>query len=274
MNYKTFLIAVGCFFLAAKSLTFAADQSDPDQELQAIVKSVGAKAQAGKATEADYAEELKQFDALLAKHAGEKTDAVAKIAYMKAMLYAQVLQDETKGDALFKQMEMDFADTTFVKKIKESQENAAKAEALNAQLAPGKQFPDFAVQDVDGKPLSIANYKGKVVMLDFWATWCGPCVGEVPNVVAAYKKYHDQGFEVIGVSLDEDKQKMLDFTKQHEMVWPQYFDGQGWGNKLAEQYGVHSIPATFLLDGTGKIIARDARGEDLDPAIAKAISAK
>ena len=107
----------------------------------------------------------------------------------------------------------------------------------------------------------MANFKGKVVMVDFWATWCGPCVGEVPNVVAAYKKYHDKGFEIIGVSLDRDGDldKMKSFTKDKEMPWPQYFDGGFWTNKLAVKYGINSIPATFLLDGSGIIIAKNAR---------------
>jgi peroxiredoxin len=146
------------------------------------------------------------------------------------------------------------------------------AEKARAALAVGTIFPDFSERDLDGKPLSLAGYRGKVVLLDFWATWCGPCVGELPNVLKTYAKYHSQGFEIIGVSLDDDRTKLLDFLKQKGMSWPQFFDGKGWKNELAVKYGIESIPATFLLDSQGKIIAADLRGEALEQAVGKALA--
>lgn len=94
---------------------------------------------------------------------------------------------------------------------------------------------------------------------------------ELPNVQKTYEKYHPKGFEIIGISLDEDEQKLKSFLKEKNIPWPQYFDGKGWENKLAMQYGIKSIPATFLLDGDGKIIAKDLRGEELEQAVAKAL---
>jgi len=155
-----------------------------------------------------------------------------------------------------------------------AQQTEDAADATLAALKIGTQFPDFSEKDVTGQPLSIANYKGKVVMIDFWATWCGPCRGEIPNVVATYQKYHDKGFEIIGVSLDQDRQKLLDFTKENGMTWQQFFDGQGWNNKLAVKYGIESIPMTFLLDGNGKIIGKDLRGQELTDAVAGAVAGK
>jgi hypothetical protein len=91
-------------------------------------------------------------------------------------------------------------------------------------------------------------------------------------VIKSYEKHHDKGFEIIGISLDEDKEKLKSFTGEKKMTWQQYFDGKGWGNKLAVKYGVQSIPATFLLDSQGKIIGRDLRGEALEEAVSKALA--
>jgi thiol-disulfide isomerase/thioredoxin len=177
---------------------------------------------------------------------------------------------------MFKQLQLDFPGTASAKKadqaiagIKQGEE----ARKIQEALAIDSAFPDFDVKDLDGKPLKVANFKGKVVMIDFWATWCGPCVGEVPNVAAVYQKYHDKGFEIIGVSLDRegDKDKMISFTKEHNMPWPQFYDGKYWQNELSVKYGIRSIPATFLLDGSGKIIAKNVRGEALEPAVKKAL---
>jgi peroxiredoxin len=96
----------------------------------------------------------------------------------------------------------------------------------------------------------------------------------LPNVIKTYEAYHGKGFEVIGISLDKEQEKMASFTKEKNMAWPQYFDGLVWQNKLAVKYGINSIPATFLLDGQGTIIGKDLRGEDLENAVTKALAKK
>ena len=152
-----------------------------------------------------------------------------------------------------------------------------QAAAKNVQdaLAVGSAFPDFNVQDLNGKPLSVAGFKGKVVLIDFWATWCGPCRAELPNVIDTYKKYHSQGFEIIGVSLDSDRDKLDAFLKQEDgMTWQQYFDGQGWSNKLAVKYGVEAIPFAVLVGSDGKIVGKDLRGDDLGTAVGAALAKK
>jgi peroxiredoxin len=255
----------------------AAETNGAAAELKALVARVNTKLEADKKTAEDLAPELKEFDALLTKHKGEKTDEVAQIQLMEAMLYLLVLDNSDKGIQLIKQLKTDFPDSKAAQnadQILESVKKQEEAKKIQAALAEGSKFPDFSEKDTAGKPLSIANYKGKVVLLDFWATWCGPCVHELPNVIKTYDAYHKQGFEIIGISLDKDQEKLASFTKEKSMTWVQYFDGLVWQNKLAAKYGITSIPATFLLDGQGTIIGKDLRGEDLDKAVAKALAKK
>lgn len=124
---------------------------------------------------------------------------------------------------------------------------------------------------VDGRAVDTSKLKGKVVLLDFWATWCPPCVGEVPNVKKAYDQFHSKGFEVVGISLDEDKDKLTQFVSSHAMAWPQYFDGLHWQNKYARQFGISAIPAMWLIDKKGALRNTDAR-EDLGGEIQKLLT--
>jgi peroxiredoxin len=266
MKTKLFLALVAFVGFGSPAPLSAADINEG---LGALVQAVQTKLKAGARTAEDMADELKGFDALLAAHAGDKTDAVAQVLYMKATLYSEVIGDLDQGVAHLQKLKTDFPNTKFAARV-----DTMIAALENKRLySVGKMFPDFAETDLDGKPLSIAKYKGKVVLIDFWATWCGPCLAELPNVVAAYKKYHSKGFEIIGISLDrpESLEKLKTFAKEHEMPWAQFYDGKYWANKLAVRYGIQSIPATFLLDGEGRIIGKDLRGAALEQMLAKAL---
>jgi thiol-disulfide isomerase/thioredoxin len=113
---------------------------------------------------------------------------------------------------------------------------------------------------VDGREVDVSKLQGKVVLIDFWATWCGPCVAELPNVLKAYKELHPKGFEIVGISLDGDKADLEGFVKEKGMEWPQYFDGKGWQNEIASKYGIQSIPAMWLLNKKGMVVSTNARG--------------
>ena len=268
------LLAAATAWGSAAGLS-AVDTNSITTDLNGIIARVNEKLEQGKNTRSDLAGNLKEYDALYARHKGEKSEAAVQILLAKANLFVQVLNDPEKAAEVIKQIKQDFPDAQIngnTDNLIETLGKAAEKKNIQGSLAMGSPFPDFNEKDVNGKPLAIADFKGKVVLIDFWATWCPPCRGEIPNVVATYQKYHGKGFEVIGVSLDQDRQKLLDYTRQQNMTWQQYFDGQGWGNKLAAKYGIESIPATYLLDGNGKIIGQDLRGEALEAAVAKALA--
>ena len=267
---KTKLIALLSALLIATFSLPAAEPGAVVTEMRGVITKIQTKLKEGKKTEADLAPEIKELEALAAKYKASQPDEAAQILMMESSLYAQVLENETKADELVAQVKKDFPNSKAVAQMKRQEE----AEKVSAGLTVGAAFPDFKEKDTAGKPLSIANYKGKVVLIDFWATWCGPCVAELPNVLQAYEKHHAAGFEIIGISLDSDRSKLDKFVKEKNMPWQQFFDGNGWENKLAQQYGVNSIPATYLLDREGKIIGKGLRGADLEKAVAGALAKK
>ncbi|HEX9997791.1 MAG TPA: redoxin domain-containing protein [Abditibacterium sp.] len=126
--------------------------------------------------------------------------------------------------------------------------------------------------DLNGKTVDLEKYAGKVVLLDFWATWCAPCVAEVPNLLQNLQNYRESGFEIVGVSLDEDKAALQAFVKARGLNYPHLFDGKGPANANAQKYGVLAIPFTLLIGKDGKIAAVNPRGRRLEPAIVKALA--
>lgn len=277
MKMKIISALVALSFLISGQRAFAADTNSASAELKDLVARINTKLKQEQRTESALAGELKEFDALLAKHKGEDAEELAQVLSMKGGLYLQVLDLPEKAAEVFKQIKRDFPKTKIAGHTDEILDMLAQQIAVKKiqdALAVGSKCPDFDAQDLSGKPLSIANYKGKVVMLDFWATWCGPCRIELPNVLEVYQKHHQDGFEIIGISLDEDRARLESFINDKNMTWPQFFDGQKWKNKLAVKYGVNSIPATYLLDGEGKIIGKDLRGEELKKAVAAALAKK
>ncbi len=136
---------------------------------------------------------------------------------------------------------------------------------------------DLKFTAVDGRKVDLAKLRGKVVLLDFWATWCPPCVEEVPTLVETYAQFKDKGFEIVGVSLDSDKDALAAFTKENKMPWPQFFDGKGWDSELAQRFNIQAVPTMWLLDREGKLAdasPRDRLKQAVEAALAKPAAAK
>ena len=136
---------------------------------------------------------------------------------------------------------------------------------VSSVIATGAEAPDIVLPDPDGKERKLSDLRGKVVLIDFWASWCRPCRAENPNVVRLYHKYKDRGFEVFSVSLDQDYNKWVDAIKADGLVWPNHVsDLKGWSSAGGRLYGIMSIPATVLVDSEGRVVARNLRGPQLE----------
>ena len=139
----------------------------------------------------------------------------------------------------------------------------------------GKPVPDFSATDLDGNPISLQDYRGKVVLLDFWGVWCGFCIDEMPNLKRVHATYKDQGFDIIGVSLDDKESALRDYIKENDLQWRQIYSGERWENDpLAQQFKITGVPAQWLIDRDGKLITHKARGEKLEGLVVEALKNK
>ncbi len=153
-----------------------------------------------------------------------------------------------------------------------AREHRLKTEPLQAFI--GKPVPDFSAKDIDGKPISIADYRGKVVLLDFRATWSSLCLEDTPNVKKVYDTYKDKGFDIIGISLDNDEKMLRDHLKKYEIPWRHVYSGKRWDSPIPQQYGIRNVPSGWLIDRDGTLISQQASGDALERLVSEAVGVK
>lgn len=186
-------------------------------------------------------------------------------ALMPVLNTLDVEQEFPAYESIVNQLITGFEGSPSIENVKKQYLQLKEQRDAKNILAPGKVAPVFTQNDRDGKPFSLTELRGKVVLIDFWASWCGPCRRENPNVVALYDKYQEKGFTVLSVSLDRDKAAWLAAIEKDNLKWPNHVsDLKQWSNEAARMYQVTGIPFTVLVDKEGKVINTNLRGQDLE----------
>jgi thiol-disulfide isomerase/thioredoxin len=198
-------------------------------------------------------------------------DAYLSVLLLENFLMRQYLTAE-EITSYFAKIDKSLLNTKSAKNIKKVLDAIKNDPAAKVEV--GGKAPDFLAKNPEGKQISLKESMGKVTIIDFWASWCGPCRGENPNVVALYKELHAKGLNIIGVSLDKDAAKWKEAIAKDGLVWPQISNLKFWDEPIAKQYNVESIPATFILDAKGVIVARDLRGDALKAKVTELLNAK
>ncbi len=218
-----------------------------------------------KAIMESFQQEYFRFSSYRQSFIGKNTNSPALLPIVSSL---DMDKDFSIYEAIMNQLMIGFPQSPSVQFANNQFQQVKVKKEASEFLASGKTVPNFSQTDKDGKEISIESLRGKVVLIDFWASWCGPCRKENPNVVKLYEQYKDKGFTVLSVSLDSDKAKWLAAIEKDKLIWPYHVsDLKGWSNAVAQQFKVQSIPFTLLIDAEGKIIDANLRGPQLEQAL-------
>ena len=238
----------------------------------------------GRSVDVTKRQEAKTLAAAMADSINEASLAFAKahagtLAALNALEGLDPKEHKELFTATLSKLEGAHAENSFYRQVKGQYDRANKARTIdmtqkpkrgtkNGKYAAGDMAPDIVMNDPSGVERKLSDLRGKVVLVDFWASWCGPCRRENPNVVRAYAKYKDQGFEVFSVSLDSKADRWASAIEQDQLTWPNHVsDLKGWRNAAAQEYGISSIPHTMLIDRDGSILATHLRGGALESSL-------
>jgi peroxiredoxin len=230
---------------------------------------------------AEYSKAMKPYEKIFMPDSAKDAASVAAVekisenfvkkypsSYVAPIAIIRILQSSenaTEADNLYKLLSKEVKNSTLAKYVGEQLE-LAKINPI------GSQISDFSQADTSGHPVKVSSLRGKYVLIDFWASWCRPCRMENPNVVAAFNKYHQKNFTVLGVSLDQAKEAWLNAIHMDGLTWTHVSDLKGWGNQVASLFKVTSIPQNILIDPKGKIIAKNLRGQALNDKLSQLLN--
>lgn len=221
----------------------------------------------------EYGKFEKEFMTQSDEYVASHPKAFISVLIIEGM-FGQITPDFDKIKKYYNALDQSLKDTKPGKSIKAKLDKIAAPVAAGTSTEVGAMAPDFSAPSPEGKVISLKESLGKVTLIDFWASWCGPCRVENPNVVAMYNELHSKGFNIIGVSLDKDAAKWKEAIAKDKLTWNQISNLKFWEEPIAVTYGVKSIPATYLLDASGKIVAKDLRGAELKAKIIELLGAK
>lgn len=248
----------------------------PDPELYAIVSQIQMNLKSNGENLSSLLKAGKEAVTEIEKFAvDKKIDSEKKMkdwVEIYVYFYYYVHENSKQLDSFYaKALKNNYIPKKFLSNFKSTFKDYKSRYEMKVLLNVGNKFPELpkSTKDTNGKAISMKQYDKKVVLVDFWATWCGPCLQELPNVKAAYKKYKNKGFDILGISFDgPDKAAFNDFIEEKDMPWRQIYDGKHWESELSDYFNIKAIPATYLLKN-GVIVAKNLRGPQLEAKLAE-----